>query len=121
MSLVSAGLASALSGVAAAKGESLQYSTTSGGASTALVGWVLHPARVPLPVEDGLEQVQMQDHDAYAKGPVGSPAFARGYELKDETTGDVYAVLGTKNDQQQIVTLKRKTATKAGPDRGGFG
>ena len=120
MSVISSALASALSAIATAKGESLSYATAAGQSFTALTGFVIHQDRVSEPVHDERGQVVAQRRRATLKGPV-SPLMALGYQVKDSkpTTPLTWAVEGVKIEEQQIVTLMREERVGSyGPDRG---
>lgn len=120
MSVLSEGLASALSAIANASGASLEYATSSGGAFTALVGFVIHQDLVGDPTYDSSDRVVAQARRGFLKGPL-TPALALGYRIKDltQTPNITWAVEGVMFEGQQIAALSRQERVGvAGPDRG---
>ncbi len=118
MSLISTALASALSAIATAKGESLSYCTTYGGTYVALTGFVLHQQRPEAHSQDDDHGMEVQVLRATLKGPL-TPAMADGYFIKNVTTGVIYSCRTPKFESQQIANLEVADPKKYGPDRKG--
>ena len=116
MSLISAGLATALSALSIAKGDSLTYATTKGGSYSALTGWVLHVERLSAPIFGDQAQAGEVVQSATLKGPL-TPVMARGYFVLDGN-GLYWAVEGVKTEAQQICVLMRTKVTERAPNRG---
>jgi hypothetical protein len=118
MSTISTALATALSALATAKGESLTYATTIGGSHSVLTGFVLHQDRIAEPSYDEHDRADSQKMTAILKGPA-SPAMAIGYEIIDTVTTWHWAVESVKSDVQQVCRLMRRVPITHGPNRGG--
>ncbi len=118
MSIIGDSLTLALSTLATAKGESLQYATTIGGAYTTLTGFVLHQERVGEPIYNEHDRADAQAFNAILKGPA-TPLMVVGYEVKDVITGLRWAVESVKLDVQQVCRLSRRVDITHTPNRGG--
>ena len=118
MSTISDAMTLALSTLATAKGESLQYATTLGGTLVALTGFVLHQDRIAEPAFTEQDKGYSQSMTATLKGPA-TPAMVVGYEIKDTITGLRWAVESVKVDVQQVCRLMRRDITKHTPNRNG--
>lgn len=110
-------LAAGLAALAEIEGHSLDYRTTDVGAWTALTGFVLEEQRVGEPQYDSDDHVTEQKRIATLKGPT-SPAIAKDHQVRDNTTGRIWAVESVSFSQQQVCLLWRTEVGTHGPDRG---
>ncbi len=108
-------LAAGLAVLAEIEGHSLDYRTTEAGAWVALSGFCLNEQRVGEPQYDSDDQVTEQKRIATLKGPV-SPAIAKDYQIRDNTTGRTWAVESVSFSQQQVCILWRTEVGAHGPD-----
>jgi len=85
---------------------------------TALTGFVLNIDRLPGASEDVDHQRESMVISARLKGPV-TPLMVKGYYVKDNISGTVFAVQSVKLDVQQSCLLESIKVTNLTPDRKG--
>lgn len=96
-------------------GDSLDYRTTEAGAWVALSGFAINEQRVSEPQYDSDDQVTEQKRIATLKGPA-TPAIAKNHQIRDNTTGRIWAVESVSFSQQQAIILWRTETGAHGPD-----
>jgi hypothetical protein len=112
-------LAAGLAQLATAKGESIGYHATSPtGPFGALTGFVLNIDRLPPLTQDPDHEQEIVLTTGHLKGPV-TPLMVRGYYVKDNVSGTVFAVQSVKLDVQQSCLLESVQVATFTPDRKG--
>lgn len=121
MTLIPAACASALSALATASGQTVQYRTTHAGVFAALSGAFLQQGAPVIVGYDDKRQAILAPQAARLKVPVGGVHLTPGAgnaEVKDQT-GTVWAVVGVDHAVgQSIYELQRAIVQSEGPARG---